>query len=301
MTATVAPPIDTPWETDPGHTPRLPRGKVLRSPLMIVGLTMIGLVVLVAILAPLLAPYDPTKTTGPSIGRPNARHWLGTDDSGRDIFSQLIFGTRPALTVAVVGSTLALIGGVLIGVLPALVGGRTDMLFHRLVVFLLALPGLPILILITALAGRSDTALLLVIASAGAPPIARVLRSQTITLRQRGYISAARGFGGGPLYVVRRHLLPALGPLVVVEFVNWAAIAVALQSAMAFLGLGDPSGINWGVTMDRALSIPNPYFGDIWVWWALPPGLAITFTILGFTFVGVALEPAFNPRWLRSA
>ncbi len=301
MTATVGPPIDTPWETDPGHMPSPPRGKVLRSPLMIVGLAMIGLVVLVAILAPLLAPYDPKQVTGRSIGRPTARHWLGTDNPGRDIFSQLIFGTRAALMVAVVGSSLALIGGLLIGVLPAVVGGRTDMLFHRLVVFLLALPGLPILILITALAGRNDTALLLVIASAGAPPIARVLRSQAITLRERGYISAARGFGGGPLYVARRHLLPPLGPLIVVEFVNWAAVAVALQSAMAFLGLGDPSGINWGVLMDRALDVESVYTGNIWVWWALPPGLAITFTILGFTFVGIALEPAFNPRWLRSA
>jgi ABC-type dipeptide/oligopeptide/nickel transport system permease subunit len=268
---------------------------------MVAGLAMVGLVVVAAVFAPLLTRHDPKAVSGQVLERPSSQHWLGTDFPGRDIFAQLIYGARPALTVAVVGASLALAAGLLLGVAPALVGGRVDLLFNRLVVFLLALPGLPLLILIGALAGPNDLALLLVIASSGAPPIARVLRSQAVTLRERGYISAARGFGGGPMYVLRRHLAPALGPLMVVEFVNWAAVAVGLQAALAFLGLGNPSGISWGHMMDRALGQSGIYFSPMWTWWALPPGLAITFTVLGFTFIGIALEPAFNPRWLRSA
>jgi ABC-type dipeptide/oligopeptide/nickel transport system permease subunit len=268
---------------------------------MIVGLIMVALVVIAAVFAPLLTAFDPRKVSGPSMGRPTSRHWLGTDYPGRDIYAQLIYGARASVIVAVVGSSLALVGALVVGVLPALIGGRVDLLFNRLVVFLLALPGLPLLILIGALAGPNDVAILLVIATSGIPPMARVLRSQAVSLRQRGYISAARGFGAGPLYLLRRHLVPALGPLIVVEFVNWAAVAVALQAALAFLGLGDPSGVSWGLMLDRALGQPNIYFSAMWTWWALPAGLAITFTILGFTFVGIALEPAFNPRWLRSA
>ena len=295
------PPTDTARENSPNNAPRSPRARLLRSPLMVVGLLMVATVVFLALFAPGIAPHDPKAITGNVMEEPSSDHLLGTDKPGRDIFSQLVYGTRPALTVAVVGAGLALAGGVLLGVVPALVGGGTDMVFNRLVVFLLALPGLPLLILIGALAGPHDLAILLVIASSGAPPIARVLRSQAVTLRERGYISAARGFGAGPMYVLRRHLVPALGPLMVVEFVNWAAVAVALQAALAFLGLGDPSSINWGLMMDRALSEPGIYNSPMWTWWVLPPGLAITFTILGFTFVGIALEPAFNPRWLRSA
>ena len=298
---TLAPPTDTAQEAEPSHAPRTPSAGLLRSPLMVAGLAMVGLVVAAAVFAPLVTTHDPKVVSGQVLERPSSRHWLGTDFPGRDIFAQLIYGARPALTVAVVGASLALAAGLLLGVVPALVGGRVDLLFNRLVVFLLALPGLPLLILIGALAGPNDLALLLVIASSGAPPIARVLRSQAVTLRERGYISAARGFGGGPMYVLRRHLAPALGPLMVVEFVNWAAVAVGLQAALAFLGLGNPSGISWGHMMDRALGQPGIYFSPMWTWWALPPGLAITFTVLGFTFIGIALEPAFNPRWLRSA
>ena len=301
MTATLPAPVDSAWETEPSQPPRSPRAELLRSPLMVAGLVMVGIVVAAAVFAPLITEHPPKRVSGDVLERPSSEHWLGTDEPGRDIFSQLVYGARPVLSLALGGAALALAGGVLLGVVPALVGGSTDRFFNRLAVFLLALPGFPLLILIAALAGPNDLALLIVIATSGIPPIARVLRSQAVSLRERGYISAAQGFGGGRLYVLRRHLAPPLGPLMMVEFVNWVATAVALQSGLAFLGLGDVSGVSWGHMMDRALSQPNIYFSPMWVWWALPPGLAITFTILGFAFIGIALEPAFNPRWLRSA
>jgi peptide/nickel transport system permease protein len=299
VTQLAPPALDTP--PDRRAHPGPARGRKSRSPLLVVGLALVGVVVLAALLAPLLSAHDPRAVTGRALERPSRGHWLGTDVPGRDIFAQLVYGARASLIVGVVASSLAMIGAILLGVLPALVGGTADAAANRLVVFLLALPGAPLLVLVGALAGNRRIALILVIAFLGAAPNARVLRSQALTLRARGFVSSAQGFGAGPLYVLRRHLVPGLGPLVVIGLVNWASAAIGLEAGLAFLGLGDPSGISWGLTLNRALSQPAIYFSPMWVWWVLPPGLAITMTLLGFTFVGVGLEPTFNPRWLRSS
>ena len=301
MSATTIAPAEAPLETELDRSHPSRGATLLRSPLMLIGLTLLGLLVLVAVFAPLLAPYDPKAVTGPALEQPSARHWLGTDIPGRDIFSQLVFGARTSLIVAVLGASLALTGAILIGVLPALVGGKADTLSNRLVVFLLALPGLPLLVLIGALAGPSQLAIIIVIATAGIAPNARILRSQALTLREAGFITAARGFGGGPLYVLRRHFVPGLGPLILVGFVNWASTAIALEAALTFLGLGNPSGASWGLMLNRGLAQPSIYFSPMWTWWVLPAGFAITLAILSFAFVGIALEPVFNPRWLRSS
>jgi peptide/nickel transport system permease protein len=266
----------------------------------VIGLVLIGLLVATALLAPLLTSYDPKVVSGRALEQPSARHWLGTDVPGRDLFAQLVYGARVSLLAGVVGGTLAIVGAILIGVLPALLGKRADSVSNRVVIFLLALPGFPLLVLIGALADNKEIALIAVIGLLGVAPNARLLRSQALSLRQRGFIAAARGLGGGPLYVVRRHLVPGLGPLVLIGFVNWASTSIGFQAGLAFLGLGNPSEASWGMMLNRALAQPNICFSPLWTWWVLPPGFAITLALLGFTFVGVALEPIFNPRWRRS-
>jgi ABC-type dipeptide/oligopeptide/nickel transport system permease subunit len=283
------------------HAPPAPSRRLLASPLLVVGLAIVGLLVLVAIFAPLLTPYNPQVVSGPALHQPFGRHWLGTDVPGRDIFAQLVYGARASLIVAVTAASLAMLGAILLGVVPVLRRGFADAASHRLMVFLLALPGFPLLIVIGALAGNHQTVLTLVIAYVGIAPSARLLRGQALALRDRGFIGAARGFGGGPVYVVRRHIVPAMGPLVVVGFVNWAASAVGLQAALAFLGLGSPDSVSWGEMLNRALSQQSIYTSSMWKWWVLPPGLAITLTLVAFTFIGVGLEPWFNPRSARSS
>jgi peptide/nickel transport system permease protein len=277
------------------------RRRLRNSPLLGIGLVLVGLLVMVSLLAPLLASYDPRAVSGPALEQPSARHWLGTDVPGRDLFAQLVYGARVSLIAAVLGGTVATVGAILIGVLPALVSRRADSVSNRLVVFLLALPGFPLLVLIGALAGNKEIPLIIVIGLLGAAPNARLLRSQALSLRQRGFIAAARGLGAGPLYVLRRHLVPGLGPLVAIGFVSWASSSIGIQAGLAFIGLGDPSAPSWGMMLNRALSQPAIYFSPMWIWWVLPPGFAITLALLGFTFVGVALEPTFNPRWRRAA
>ncbi len=129
--------------------------------------------------------------------------------------------------------------------------------------------------------------------------MARILRSQTLSLRRRGYVEAAQGLGGGFVYVLRRHLVPALAPLLAANFVIVAGVAVLLESGLAFLGLGDPTAPSWGQILHRALDHPGIYFISAWKWWVLAPGIAITVAILGFAFLAVGLEPRFNPRWER--
>lgn len=270
------------------------------SGLLAIGGGLVGLLVIMAVFAPLLTPHDPSATSGPVLERPSAQHWMGTDVPGRDIFAQLVYGARTSLAVALIGASLAIAGATIFGVLPALLGGHADAVSARVVVFLLAVPGLPLLILIGSLAGENNVALILVIGFIGVAPNARILRSQTLTLRQRGFVTAARGFGGGPFYVLRRHVVPGLGPFIVVGFVNWAGLSIALEAGLSFLGLGDPTGVSWGRTLNRALEQQSIYLSDMWTWWVLPSGLAITLAVLGFTFVGVGLEPTFNPRWART-
>ena len=301
MSATTAPPAEVPLDIEPPGAPATGKGSVFRSPIMVIGLVLIALLVAMALLAPLVASHDPRTISGRTLEEPSGRHWLGTDVPGRDIFAQLLFGARASLVVAVVAPALALLGAILIGVVPALVGGPSDTVSNRLTVFLLALPGLPLSVLIASFAGNTDLVLLFVVAFAGVAPTARILRSQVLALRHSGFIAAARGFGGGPFYVIRRHVLPALGPLLVVGFVYWASVSIGLHAGLAFLGLGDPSGVSWGHMLNRALAQPSIYFSPMWTWWVLPPGIAITLALLGFSFVGVALEPTFNPRWLRSS
>ena len=272
-----------------------------RSPIMVMGLALLAYLALVAVVAPLLTSHDPKAITGRALEEPSGRHLLGTDVPGRDIFAQLVHGTRTSLTVAVVSGSVAMTVAVLVGVLPVLLGGFVDWLSTRLVVFLLALPALPVLVLVGAFAGNKRLAGMLVIAFLGVAPNARILHGQALSLRQRGFMAAARGFGGGPFYVLRRHLVPGLAPLIFVGFVNWAGVSIGLEASLAFLGLGDPSGVSWGLMLNRALSQQAIYFSDMWIWWVMPAGLAIAVTVLSFTFVGIALEPSLNPRWLRSS
>ncbi len=278
-----------------------PRWRQLRSPLLVAGAVIVGLLVVVAVAAPVLAPYDPRALTGDSLARPSAAHLLGTNAVGQDIVSQLIWGARTSLVIGVVGATLAVTVGALVGVGAGLVGGLADTVITRVIDLFLALPGLPLIVLVAALLGGSRTVVILVVANAGWPQIARTLRSQALTLRERGFVSAARGFGGGGFYVMRRHVVPAMGPVIASRWVDWASVAIFLESGLAFLGLGDPTTISWGQMLDGALNYQGWYIGNLWTWWVLPAGLAITLAVIGFTLIGVGVEQVFNPRWARGS
>ena len=274
--------------------------RALRSPLVILGGALIAFVVVVAVLAPAISPHDPRALTGDSLERPSARHLLGTNDIGQDIFSQVVWGSRTSLTVAVGAAALTVVIGILVGIGAGLRGGIVDLVAMRMADVFLAVPTLPLLVLVAALAGPRRSNLVLAMGLMIWPVIARTVRSQTLSLRGRGFVRSARGFGGGPLYVMRRHLVPALGPIILAAFVNVAAVTVLLEASLSFLGLADPTTVSWGLVLHRALTQQALYFTSLWTWWVLPAGFAISLVVLGFTFLGVGLEPILNPRWRRA-
>ncbi len=274
---------------------------LLRMPLALVGTTVIIVLMGVAVLAPTLAPYDPRELAGPSLQPPSAEHLLGTNNIGQDIFSQLVWGARQSLAIALGAAALAMGLGVLVGMVAGLLGGLVEEAAMRVIDVFLAVPSLPLLVLVAAFAGASRTVLIIVIGLLRWPEIGRIVRSQTLTLRRRGFIDSARGFGGGARYVIRRHLVPAVTPIIVAGFVATAGQAVLMESGLAFLGLADPTAVSWGLILNEALVFPGLYFTSLWVWWVLPAGFAITLTVLGFTFLGVGLEPVLNRRWKRAA
>jgi len=273
--------------------------RALRSPLVAVGAGLFVVLALAGALAPLLSPHDPSALAGDALQPPSARHLLGTNNLGQDILSQLLWGARTSLLVALTAATLAVLAGIAVGITSGLLGGVADVVAMRVVDVFLAIPRLPLLVLIGALVGASRTTLVLLIALLTWPVVARLLRSETLSLRQRGFVVAARTFGGGVGYVVLRHLVPAVAPIATSSFILIAGNAILLEASLAFLGLSDPTGVSWGLMLNRALLHPGLYFIDAWMWWVLPAGFAITLAVMAFAFLGVGLEPVLNPRLRR--
>lgn len=261
-----------------------------------VGLSLLLIFAMIALSAPLIAPHDPTAFAGRPLERPGAVHPLGTNDVGQDILSELLYGARVSLTIAVSTAVGTVVLATLVGGTAGYAGGWVDSLLMRLVDVMLAVPRLPLLILITALMGAGLAQMTLTMTLLFWPGLARVIRAEAQQLRRRPFVRMARHFGASPLHILRRHLLPALVPLLVFGLVTAAGRAVAMEAALAFLGLGDPTAKSWGLMMRYALDLPGLLLTDRWLWWLLPPGVCITLLILGLTFTGIALENRVDRR-----
>jgi peptide/nickel transport system permease protein len=261
-----------------------------------VGLSLLLIFVLIALFAPLFAPHDPNDFTGSPLERPGAVHPLGTNDVGQDILSELIYGTRVSLIVAVGAAMGTVALAVLVGGTAGYAGGWIDTLLMRLVDVMLAVPRLPLLILITVLMGAGLAQMTLTMALLFWPGLARVIRAEVQQRRGRPFVQMARHFGASPLHIFRRHLLPALVSFIIFGLVTAAGRAVAMEAALAFLGLGDPAAKSWGLMMRYALNLPGLLLTDRWLWWLLPPGVCITLLILALTFTGIALENRIDRR-----
>lgn len=255
-----------------------------------VGASLLGVLAVAALLAPLLAPYDPHAPVGLPLEAPSGAHWLGTNDVGQDVLSRVMWGARSALAVAAAAALASVAVGLVIGTGAGLLGGVADLLLMRATDVFLALPAMPLLILVVALVGAGRTTLVVVIAAFSWPWTARIARSHVLQLRTRGFVQAAGGFGARPRYVMRRHLVPAVWPLAVAGLVEVASVAIVVDAGLAFLGLADPTTSTWGLMLNRATTYPGVYYSPAWTWWVLPPGVAVTAAVLGLTFVGMGLS-----------
>lgn len=261
----------------------------------LIGAALLVAFVVVAIFAPLIAPYDPRSPAGEPFGVPSAAHPLGTNDVGQDILSELIFGARISLVVGLASALVAVVFGGAIGLAAGFYRGVLDSVLMRLVDVTLALPFLPLLIVLAVFLGRGLLTTTLVIAGIIWAQPARVIRSQVLSTRERAHVEAARAMGAGPRHLLARHILPSVSPLMIAQFVRGANVAILLEASLAFLALGDPTNKSWGTMLYYANS-RNAFLTDAWIWWVLPTGLAIAIVVLAFAFLGYALEEWADPR-----
>lgn len=263
-----------------------------------VGAGLLTVAVLAAVLAPLLAAHDPIGPSGPPYAAPSPGLPLGTDDIGQDLFAQLLHGARISLAVGVLSAVLATVIGLGVAVAAGYFRGRVEGALMRLVDLTLAFPFLVLVIVLAAFLGRSLPVTVAVISSVLWATPARVLYSDVVKVRELGHVTAARAMGATPVRLLRRHVVPRLAPLAVSQFVRTANVAVFLESALAFLGLGDPTRVSWGSMLFFANS-RSAFLTDAWLWWILPPGLALTGVLVGFAFLGYAVEERADPRLSR--
>ena len=264
-----------------------------------VGLAFVGGFVAMAVAAPRLAGYRVTELSAEPLEAPSLAHLLGANLVGQDVFSQIVYGARMSLFMAVVagGGTVAL--GAFVGMVAGWAGGRTDAVLMRVVDIFLVIPSLPLLIVLGAYAGPSMTAISAIIAITAWPPSARIIRSQVLSLRRRADLQASVGFGARGPHILRRHVIPEVGLIAAASFVGAAGRAVMMEAGLAFLGLGDPTRASWGRLMRDALDFDALFNTSAWQWWLLPPAVCIAVFLLGLTFVGIALEQRINPRLAR--
>lgn len=261
------------------------------NPLGLAAVSVMLLLVLVAIFAPLIRPFPHGAGTDVLTG-PSGAHWFGTDNLGLDIFAEVVWGTRDSMIVAVTASALAVAIGVAVAVSSAYFR-RLDTTLGMLVDLSLSLPVLPLMILVAALAGPSLKTIVLVIAFFSWPEVSRVVRSQALTVVRLPYLDAAHTIGGSNLWIIRKHVIPAVAPVIAVSVVLTASRAVLSAAGLAFLGLGDPNRWSWGLILYR--SEQAGAMQSAW-WTTLFPSIAILLLVMSATLISIAYNDARDPR-----
>lgn len=258
-----------------------------------IGLALLALIVLVAALAPWLAPYDPLEQNIVArLEPPSAEYWLGTDSYGRDVLSRLIYGARISLFVGFAAIIVAMLVGTTIGVISGYVGGLFDQIVMGVLDVMLAFPTLLLGLMIAAMLGASLENLIIAIAVTEIAPFARVARAPTISLRERDFVEASRSYGCGPVRIMTRHILPNMMSDVVVMSSLWLASAIRTEASLSFIGLGvPPPTATWGSMIREGFE----NILDAW-WLAVFPSLAILLTVLALNLLGDALRDASDPR-----
>ena len=264
-----------------------------------VGLTILLVFVLMALLAPLLARYDNPNSlawadTNPRFNPPSADFLFGTDYFGRDVYSLTMYGAQAALIVGLAASAISMGLGTAIGVSAGFFGRVSDEILMRFTDFFLVIPWFPLMIVVATLMGQSFTNVILVIGITSWPSTARIVRAQVLTVKERAFIERSKSVGAGGLWVIRKHILPNIFPLIFANTILLIANSIFSESFLDFFGLGDPNVISWGVMLEEAYS-----YGafSAFAWWnILAPGASIVVLIMGFYLVGDALDEVMNPK-----
>ena len=270
--------------------------RLWRTPSARIAMIVLGLYLIAAIAAPVLAPRDPFRMhDGAALQSPSSEYWLGTDRFGRDQLSRLLYGSRMSLQVGLIAVGVALLCGTAIGVLAGYFKGAVDAVLSRLMDILFAFPELLLALAVMAVLGAGTNNLMLAIGIVYTPIFARIARSAVLEVNSREHVEAARSMGAGHVQILFRHILPNIAAPLIVQTTLSFAFAVLAEAALSFLGLGvEPDAPSWGIMLKE---------GKDWMlqaWWvAVFPGLAITLAVLNFNLLGDALRDALDPKLHR--
>jgi peptide/nickel transport system permease protein len=260
----------------------------------VIGLGIIVFFIVLAVVAPYISPYSASAQTCAVYAPPSVHHWLGCDDGGIDMLSELMQGGRISLVVGFAATLVAMLIGGGVGIVSGYFGGWIDVTLMRITDYLLVIPDLVFALVIADIWGASLLHVILVIGILEWTSTARVIRAQVMSLKERVYVKRARAIGSGNWRIITRHILPQVGPLLIANTVLTVAIAIYLETALAFLGLEDPTVTTWGTILEHAFQRTAISSG---AWWAIvPDGLVIAAVIVGCFLFGQAIEDALNPR-----
>ena len=263
----------------------------------VAGLALLVVFIFVALAAPLLASsrgLDVTVANGPVLGAPSSHYWLGTDDSGRSVLTLLIWGARISLFVGLSATVISMVIGTFLGLVSGYFGGWIGRITFRVTEWMLVIPFLPLAIALAAVLGRGLVNIIIVIGVTSWPGTALLIRSQTLSIKERAYVERAEAIGGGRWHQLGRHVLPNVMPMVFANTTLTVAAAILTETTLSFLGLGDPTRTSWGTMLDNAYQVGAITTGS-W-WFVVPPGICVVLVVLAFTLVGQALEEVLNPR-----
>jgi peptide/nickel transport system permease protein len=265
------------------------------------GMTGLGILIVfggIAIVSPLLvseADLDPSLATGPLHAPPQAGYPLGTDNFGRSVLDLLIAGSRVSLLVGITAALGAMAIGAVVGISSGYFAGtKIDGALSAVTNWFLVIPWLALAIALATVLGASLTNVIVVIAITSWASTARIVRAQSLSVRERAYVERSRAMGGSHWYVITRHVLPNVFPVLFANTILMVALAILSETTLAILGLSDPIAISWGKIIQSAFTAGAATAG--WWWWLIPPGVCIVFVTLAFTMVGFALDEILSPR-----
>ncbi|HYV15589.1 MAG TPA: ABC transporter permease [Conexibacter sp.] len=267
---------------------------VRRRPAAVVGTIVLLVIIVAAVLAPVIAPYSITTQSGQPFTPPSSQHWLGLSDEGYDVLSQLIWACRISLLVGFAAALVSMVIGGFLGIVAGYFGGQLDLVLTVVTDYFIVIPALPLLIVVAAIWGPSLSHIILILGLLLWTTTARIIRAQVKSLRERTYVRRARALGAGHIRVIVRHILPHTAPLLVANTIITVSAAIFTETALAFLGLGDPTQASLGKLIENAYDHSAAASGAWWV--LLPPGILVAIIVASATLIGLAVEDALSPR-----
>lgn len=265
----------------------------------ITGFVLFMVFLLTGIIGPYIIKYDPQSfgELDERLKPPDKKHILGTDDLGRDVLGGLIAGSRISMTVGLLAAAISMIIGTSVGLVSGYLGGKTDMMLMRLTDVFLVMPWLPLMLVLTALLGSNIWNIIMVIGLTGWAGTARLVRAQTLTVKERQYIERSKAIGASTYHIIRHHILPNVFPIVFSNTILITATSILSETTLSFLGMGDSTKPSWGMMLHFAFE--SGAASNKAYWYLIPPGLCVLLLVLSFTLMGYSFDEILNPK-LRS-